>query len=164
MIFTCDSAEIRSLDRGQVLTFLTHECTAAVVPYLEHIIYNWNEDAPKFHEALGQHYISKVKQLQRDYISILGEDEHVAPAGEEEGELGEYRCKLQRFLQTSTAYSPEKLLVQLRHNCKFYRLQFLLFIFHLIFFFFIIYLFRLFSIRNYILKQILLHLFQIIMK
>ncbi|VDN88791.1 unnamed protein product, partial [Brugia pahangi] len=82
----------------------------------EHIIYNWNEDAPKFHEALGQHYISKVKQLQRDYISILGEDEHVAPAGEEEGELGEYRCKLQRFLQTSTAYSPEKLLVQLRHN------------------------------------------------
>uniref|UniRef100_A0A1I8EUR0 CNH domain-containing protein n=1 Tax=Wuchereria bancrofti TaxID=6293 RepID=A0A1I8EUR0_WUCBA len=112
-IFTCDNAEIRSLDRGQVLTFLTHECTAAVVPYLEHIIYNWNEDVPKFHEALGQHYISKVKQLQRDYINILGEDEHIAPAGEEEGELGEYRCKLQRFLQTSTAYSPEKLLVQL---------------------------------------------------
>ncbi|KAL3984658.1 Vacuolar sorting protein 39 domain 1 family protein [Acanthocheilonema viteae] len=115
-IFTYDSAEIRSLDRGRVLTFLTHECTAAVIPYLEHIIYEWNEDLPKFHESLGQHYISKVKQLQRDYINILGEDEHIAPAGEEEGELGEYRCKLQHFLKTSTAYSPEKLLVQLRHN------------------------------------------------
>ncbi|KAM3717889.1 Vacuolar protein sorting-associated protein [Dirofilaria immitis] len=115
-IFTYDNVEIRSLDRERVLTFLTHECIAAVVPYLEHIIYEWNEDAPKFHELLGQHYISKVKQLQRDYISILGEDEHIAPAGEEEGELGEYRCKLQRFLQTSTKYSPEKLLVQLRHN------------------------------------------------
>uniref|UniRef100_A0A0R3RRQ7 CNH domain-containing protein n=1 Tax=Elaeophora elaphi TaxID=1147741 RepID=A0A0R3RRQ7_9BILA len=115
-IFIYDSAEIRSLDRERVLTFLTHECTAAVVPYLEHIIYEWNEDMPKFHESLGQHYISKVKQLQRDYINILGEDEHIAPAGEEEGELGEYRCKLQHFLKTSIAYSPEKLLVQLRHN------------------------------------------------
>ncbi|MCP9262751.1 Vam6/Vps39-like protein [Dirofilaria immitis] len=104
-IFTYDNVEIRSLDRERVLTFLTHECIAAVVPYLEHIIYEWNEDAPKFHELLGQHYISKVKQLQRDYISILGEDEHIAPAE-----------KKKRFLQTSTKYSPEKLLVQLRHN------------------------------------------------
>lgn len=53
-------------------------------------------------------------------LSLLFSDEHIAPAGEEEGELGEYRCKLQRFLQTSTAYSPEKLLVQLRRNCMLY--------------------------------------------
>ncbi|VDM98242.1 unnamed protein product [Thelazia callipaeda] len=115
-IFIHDTPEIRSLDRGRILKFLTHECIAAVIPYLEHIIYEWEEDSPKFHGALGEHYIAKVKQLQRDYINVLQEDEHVAPAGEEEGELGEYRRKLQRFLQTSVAYSPEKLLVLLRHN------------------------------------------------
>ena len=39
-------------------------------------------------------------------------------AGDEDGELGEYRRKLAHFLQMSASYSAEKLLVQLRHDCK----------------------------------------------
>ncbi|VDN17189.1 unnamed protein product [Gongylonema pulchrum] len=73
IVFIDDCEEVRSLNRERVLKFLTHECLATVVPYLEHIIYKWNEDAPKFHEALGEHYIAKVKQLLRDYINVLRE-------------------------------------------------------------------------------------------
>lgn len=53
-------------------------------------------------------------------------DEEFAPAGEEKGELGEYRRKLNHFLHSSISYSPEKLLVQLRHDCKFFSHFFLL--------------------------------------
>uniref|UniRef100_A0A0M3J823 Vam6/Vps39-like protein (inferred by orthology to a human protein) n=1 Tax=Anisakis simplex TaxID=6269 RepID=A0A0M3J823_ANISI len=46
----------------------------------------------------------------------LVSDENIVRAGEEDGELGEYRRKLHRFLQTSSSYSPEKLLVLLRYD------------------------------------------------
>uniref|UniRef100_A0A0M3IU59 Vps39_1 domain-containing protein n=1 Tax=Ascaris lumbricoides TaxID=6252 RepID=A0A0M3IU59_ASCLU len=36
-IFTCDEVEVRELDRERVLQFLTHECVAAVIPYLVRI-------------------------------------------------------------------------------------------------------------------------------
>lgn len=45
-------------------------------------------------------------------------DENIVRAGEEDGELGLCRRKLHKFLQSSTSYSPEKLLVQLRYDCK----------------------------------------------
>lgn len=66
----------------------------------------------------SSHISEDFKVLPSLSLYLLFLDEYIAPAGEEEGELGEYRYKLQRFLQISTAYSPEKLLVQLRHNCK----------------------------------------------
>uniref|UniRef100_A0A914ZRK7 CNH domain-containing protein n=2 Tax=Parascaris univalens TaxID=6257 RepID=A0A914ZRK7_PARUN len=115
-VFTCDEVEVRELDRERVLQFLTHECVAAVIPYLEHIIFEWGEKGPKFHDILGDHYIAKVKQLIKEYISSLKDDENIVRAGKEDGELGLCRRKLHRFLQSSTSYSPEKLLVQLRYD------------------------------------------------
>ncbi|KHN87495.1 Vam6/Vps39-like protein [Toxocara canis] len=115
-IFTSEDCEVRELDRERVLQFLTNECVAAIIPYLEHIIFKWDEKGPKFHDILGEHYIAKVKQLISEYIAALKDDENIVRAGEEEGELGECRRKLHRFLQTSTSYSPEKLLVQLRYD------------------------------------------------
>ena len=47
-------------------------------------------------------------------------DEVIVRAGEEEGELGEYRRKLAYFLKVSDSYSAEKLLVQLRNDCTWF--------------------------------------------
>lgn len=118
-IFTLDDDIVRGLDRERVLQFLTRECVPVIIPYLEHIIYNWDEKRPKFHENLGSHYISKVKGLMKEYISSLKDDENIVRAGEEEGELGEYRRRLAHFLQSSISYSPEKLIVQLRYDSMF---------------------------------------------
>ncbi|VDD86099.1 unnamed protein product [Enterobius vermicularis] len=115
-VFTYDDDEARNLDRDRVLQFLTRECVPAIIPYLEHIIYELHEKRPKFHEALGSHYISQVKRLMKEYISALKDDEVIVRAGEEEGELGEYRRKLAYFLKVSDSYSAEKLLVQLRND------------------------------------------------
>uniref|UniRef100_A0A0N5AM33 CNH domain-containing protein n=1 Tax=Syphacia muris TaxID=451379 RepID=A0A0N5AM33_9BILA len=115
-IFTYDDEEVRSLDRDRVLRYLAQECVAAIIPYLENIIFVWNEKRPKFHDALGTHYITQVKKLMTEYMSSLKDGESIVRAGEEEGALGVVRQKLAHFLRTSSSYSPEKLLVQLRHD------------------------------------------------
>lgn len=64
---------IRQLNREQILSFLIEECVPAVIPYLEHIIFEWKEDRQVFHEELVGMYISKVKRLMKDYVHVLGE-------------------------------------------------------------------------------------------
>lgn len=115
---TNDSKNVVKLNREQVLTFLREECVLAVIPYLEHIIFEWNEERENFHEELVGMYINKVKKLMKDYVHVLNEskffkifkkiyssDESVPPAGAEDGEYGIYRKKLIHLLNFSTKYN-----------------------------------------------------------
>lgn len=70
---TNDTEIVKELPRDQVLSFLRAECTAAVIPYLEHVIFQWHDERPSFHEDLVGMYLNKVKQLMADYTHILAE-------------------------------------------------------------------------------------------
>ncbi|VDO82858.1 unnamed protein product [Heligmosomoides polygyrus] len=119
-IFTGEESDVaRNLDRQAVLVFLRSHCVAAVIPFLEHIIYKWDETRPKFHDALAEHYIIKIKLLHQDYVHAYCDDENITRAGEEEGELGEMRRRLIKFLRFSLYFSPQAVLLQLS-NCAFY--------------------------------------------
>uniref|UniRef100_A0A914X4H1 CNH domain-containing protein n=1 Tax=Plectus sambesii TaxID=2011161 RepID=A0A914X4H1_9BILA len=118
-IFTEDCDEVRGLDRERVLHYLLSECPSAVIPYLEHIILQWNDARPKLHNTLAELYLEKVKALLRDYLQSLPAGHQVLPAGKEPGQLSEYRSKLIFFLGMSFHYSPELLLVQIPHDALF---------------------------------------------
>ncbi|XP_078089669.1 vam6/Vps39-like protein isoform X3 [Mustelus asterias] len=109
-IFTEDLPEVENLPRNKVLDFLKESCKELAIPYLEHIIYIWDETGPVFHNCLIQLYREKVQGLMKEYLNSLPEDEIPVPAGMEEGELGEHRNKLLCFLEISTHYQPSKLI------------------------------------------------------
>ncbi|GCC35802.1 hypothetical protein chiPu_0014290 [Chiloscyllium punctatum] len=109
-IFTEDLLEVENLPRIKVLDFLKDSCKELAIPYLEHIIYIWEETGPVFHNCLIQLYREKVQALMKEYLNSLPEDEIPVPAGNEDGELGEYRNKLLCFLEISTHYQPSKLI------------------------------------------------------
>ncbi|KAF8383303.1 vps-39, partial [Pristionchus pacificus] len=116
-IFTGDETSdlARNLDRDRVLDFLEEECIQAVIPYLEHVIYRWEDESPRLHEALLEYYARKVKELLKEYTHAFHDDENVIRAGDEEGDLGAYRRAMLKFLHKSLSYSPNKILVQLNH-------------------------------------------------
>lgn len=109
-VFTEDLPEVENLPRDKVLEFLKESCKDLAIPYLEHIIYTWDETGSVFHNCLIQLYREKVQALMKDYLNSLPEDEIPVPAGKEEGELGEYRNKLLAFLDISSHYQPSKLI------------------------------------------------------
>lgn len=110
-IFTEDLPEVESLPRDKVLEFLDKNFDSNVkIPYLEHVITHWYETNTDFHNRLVNLYREKVHKLRPEYISSLPESEIPKKAGEEPGELGIYRKKLIKFLETSQNYTPERLL------------------------------------------------------
>ncbi|XP_026160392.1 vam6/Vps39-like protein isoform X2 [Mastacembelus armatus] len=110
-IFTEDLTEVETLPRDKVLNFLKEGFKELAIPYLEHIIYVWDEKGPEFHNVLIQLYLEKVQVLMKMYLNSLPEGVPAVAAGKEEGELGEYRNKLLSFLDISTSYEPSTLIV-----------------------------------------------------
>ncbi|KAK6051033.1 hypothetical protein COOONC_11462 [Cooperia oncophora] len=118
-IFIGEESDVaRNLDRQAVLAFLRSHCVAAVIPYLEHIIYKWDETRPKFHDTLVEHYIINLKLLQQDYEHAFPDEENISRAGDEGGELGEMRRRLIKFLRFSLYFSPQAVLLQLSNSGK----------------------------------------------
>ncbi|KAG2457493.1 VPS39 protein, partial [Polypterus senegalus] len=109
-IFTDDLTEVESLPRYNVLSFLKDGFKDLAIPYLEHIILVWEEEGSEFHNCLIQLYLEKVQTLMKEYLNSLPEDEIPVAAGQEEGELGEFRTKLLNFLEISTNYEPDRLI------------------------------------------------------
>uniref|UniRef100_A0A8C4T8V9 VPS39 subunit of HOPS complex n=1 Tax=Erpetoichthys calabaricus TaxID=27687 RepID=A0A8C4T8V9_ERPCA len=109
-IFTDDLPEVESLPRYNVLSFLKDGFKDLAIPYLEHIILVWEEEGSEFHNCLIQLYLEKVQTLMKEYLNSLPEDEIPVAAGQEEGELGEFRTKLLNFLEISTNYEPDRLI------------------------------------------------------
>uniref|UniRef100_A0A672NGW2 Vam6/Vps39-like protein n=1 Tax=Sinocyclocheilus grahami TaxID=75366 RepID=A0A672NGW2_SINGR len=109
-IFTEDLTEVETLPRDKVLNFLKDGFKELAIPYLEHIIYMWDETRPEFHNVLIQLYLEKVQGLMKVYLNSLPEGVPAVAAGKEAGELGEYRNKLLSFLEVSSSYEPERLI------------------------------------------------------
>ncbi|CAI2353097.1 unnamed protein product [Caenorhabditis sp. 36 PRJEB53466] len=119
-IFTSDETEMaRNLNRKTVVEFLKSECPMALIPYLEHVIFKWDEPAPYFHETLLEYYVARVNSLFKDYVHAFPDDENITRAGDEDGELGMFRKRLLRFLEVSHAYSPQTVLLQLAPHAFF---------------------------------------------
>ncbi|PIC29009.1 hypothetical protein B9Z55_020741 [Caenorhabditis nigoni] len=119
-IFTSDETEMaRNLNRKAVVEFMKAECPEAMIPYLEHVIFKWEEPASYFHETLLEYYVAKVNSLFKDYVHAFPDDENITRAGDEDGELGIFRKRLLRFLEISHSYSPQTVLLQLAPHAFF---------------------------------------------
>jgi len=62
-IFTEDLGEVESWNRTKVFEYLLSAEKNIVIDYLEHIISNWSEDNPYFHNALAIQYKEKIVDL-----------------------------------------------------------------------------------------------------
>lgn len=119
-IFTEDLDEVKSLPRDDILRYL--ELTskeALVIPYVEHVINEWEDTSVEFHNVLPVQYMERINVLYKDYLKTLPTGENPAKAGKEPGELGSLRCKLFDFLQRSFYYDPERLLAHFPSNSMF---------------------------------------------
>lgn len=65
-IFTEDIPEVEQLHRAEVLDYLLKNHKNLVTPYLEHIIFVWNEEKALFHNILIQQYRETYKELRAD--------------------------------------------------------------------------------------------------
>ncbi|XP_033733768.1 LOW QUALITY PROTEIN: vam6/Vps39-like protein [Pecten maximus] len=111
-IFTEDLTEVDSLPRDKVFKYLEKAAKDLAIPYLEHVILECEDHNSDFHNSLAQLLRDKVQTLMADYIQSLPEGHLPSKAGQEQGELGEYRRKLINFLQMSHDYIPERLLTR----------------------------------------------------
>lgn len=64
---------METLPRDKVLNFLKEGFKELAIPYLEHIIYMWEETRPEFHNVLIQLYLEKVQGLMKVYLNSLPE-------------------------------------------------------------------------------------------
>lgn len=61
------------MPRDKVLNFLKEGFMELAIPYLEHIIYVWDERGPEFHNVLIQLYLERVQVLMKQYLNSLPE-------------------------------------------------------------------------------------------
>lgn len=78
-IFTEDLTEVETLPRPKVLHFLKEGFKELAIPYLEHIIYVWEDKGPEFHNVLIQLYLERVQSLMKQYLNSLPEGLTRAP-------------------------------------------------------------------------------------
>ncbi|KAL1489629.1 hypothetical protein ABEB36_013573 [Hypothenemus hampei] len=90
-IFTEDFPEVENLPRPRILDYLLKEHPDLTIPYLEHIVHNWKDDNPLFHNALIHQYREKILK------NGSANTEHT-------------KKKLLTFLEKSKQYIPENVL------------------------------------------------------
>eukprot|EP01006_Ploeotia_vitrea_P035647 TRINITY_DN65915_c5_g3_i1.p1 TRINITY_DN65915_c5_g3~~TRINITY_DN65915_c5_g3_i1.p1 ORF type:complete len:676 (-),score=338.33 TRINITY_DN65915_c5_g3_i1:28-1884(-) len=84
-----------------------------VETYLEHIVrYERNTD-PKYHNALAQLYLNKVRTLALPRASTAARSGLIYKAGEEPGMLGRVRSRLLSFLRESESYDCAEILMSI---------------------------------------------------
>uniref|UniRef100_A0A8C4R8C4 VPS39 subunit of HOPS complex n=1 Tax=Eptatretus burgeri TaxID=7764 RepID=A0A8C4R8C4_EPTBU len=109
-IFTEDLPEVENLPRVEILGFLENNACDLTIPYLEHVIYNYMDTQPLFHNRLIELYREKVLGLLKQYLQSLEPGQKPSTVGKEPGLLGEFRSRLIRFLESSIHYQPEQLI------------------------------------------------------
>lgn len=112
-IFTEDMSEIECLPREQVYNYLLEVAPKLVIPYLEHIIWQWDDHSPLFHNALVLQYQEQVLKKSK------ARDEDGEVNNEDANELTEMKSKLLSFLELSNHYIPEMLLVHFPYDSLF---------------------------------------------
>ncbi|CAG9100793.1 hypothetical protein JYU34_013536 [Plutella xylostella] len=103
-IFTEDIAEVEHLPRPKILDFLLREHETLVIPYLEHVIHTWNETNPSFHDAL----ITKYREKITDKKATITDEE-----------LQHTKSKLVAFLEESSCYTPERMILHFPNDSLF---------------------------------------------
>lgn len=103
-IFTEDIVEVENLPRAKVLDFLLREHETLVIPYLEHVIHTWNDTNPLFHDALISMYREKITDKK---------------ANSTEEELQHIKSKLVAFLEKSSHYTPERVILHFPNDTLF---------------------------------------------
>lgn len=61
------------MPRDNVLNFLKEGFKELAIPYLEHIVYEWEDKEPEFHNVLIQLYLERVQGLMKQYLNSLPE-------------------------------------------------------------------------------------------
>ncbi|CAK1543127.1 unnamed protein product [Leptosia nina] len=103
-IFTEDIVEVENLPRAKVLDFLLREHESLVIPYLEHVIHTWNDTNDLFHDALINMYREIITEKK---------------ANSTEEELQHIKSKLVAFLEKSTHYTPERVILHFPNDTLF---------------------------------------------
>ncbi|XP_012264302.2 vam6/Vps39-like protein [Athalia rosae] len=107
-IFMEDVQEVEHLPRPKVLDYLLRCHKDLVITYLEHVVHFWVDTTPLFHDVLIHQYKEKC---------VTGLSPNATPA--EKQNVQHIRQKLQQFLEKSTHYTPETVLVHLPFDCLF---------------------------------------------
>lgn len=102
-IFTEDIVEVENLPRAKILDHLLREHDPLVIPYLEHVIHTWNDSNPLYHDGLINIYREKI----------------ISNANITEEELQHTKSKLIAFLDKSTHYTPERVLLHFPNDSLF---------------------------------------------
>lgn len=114
-IFTEDLPEVEELPRAKVYDFLFKSHRRLALPYLEHVVFEWQDTNALFHNALAVLYKDKVLRLTKQ----LEEDEKKDSKDPIlQSELQSARGKFRSFLEISQHVAPDIILVQFPYNCK----------------------------------------------
>ncbi|KAH0553998.1 vam6/Vps39-like protein [Cotesia glomerata] len=105
-IFMEDIQEVEQLPRPKVLDYLLRCHKDLVITYLEYVVRVWEDENPLFHNVLVHQY--KEKCLASMSLAAT-------PAEKQSGE--HVRQKLQQFLEKSTQYTAETVLIQFPSDC-----------------------------------------------
>jgi Vam6/Vps39-like protein vacuolar protein sorting-associated protein 39 len=95
-IFLADTESAETLPRHKVFEFLKTVDKMLAVRYLEHVISEWNDGSPEFHQSLVELYLERLK------------GEGTMRGFESEEEKEEWKARLQDFLSTSLQYVRTK--------------------------------------------------------
>nr|XP_002129290.2 vam6/Vps39-like protein [Ciona intestinalis] len=114
-IFTADLAEVESLPRKKVLDFLYGVSKKLVLAYLEHVVYECNDETPEFHNRLATSYKDCVLELMEEYFKSNNEVEQLS-LDKGPVELQETRNKLLSFLEISSHYEAGRILHEFPNN------------------------------------------------
>ena len=95
-IFLADTENAETLPRHQVLDFLQQHNTKFAIKYLEHIIKEWNDQTPEFHQKLIDLYITRLKAPA---------DGQATDESTDETERLTWKTRLEDFLRTSNQYT-----------------------------------------------------------
>ena len=101
LLFTDDHGEVENWPRGIILDFLMKNCSSIVIPYLEHIITNWNDTTNVFHNNL-------ILRYQDFLVDLFKEVE----SEERSEKVSKTRSKLKELLHTSQFYNADVILTQ----------------------------------------------------
>lgn len=96
-VFVAETENAETLPRNRILDFLEKIDLNLAVKYLEHIIHEWNDTTPQFHQRLVEIYVQRLKS------NSFANDE----------ERSDWTGKILEFLKTSRSYQAYKVLGQL---------------------------------------------------
>lgn len=102
------SGEVDQLPRPKVLNFLKKTEKTLVIPYLEHVIQEWDDTTPLLHNELIHQY--------RDIITAPFASSDPANQEEEKERRKKYQEKLLKFLNESEYYTAATLLVHFPYD------------------------------------------------